>query len=353
MQDCTVNDSPLHIKEPTIDDLNRPRQDIPTSHGKSINLSRNIYSCQNMTDCFRQLPLELREEIAISLPTDDFLKLRYVSRSMAVLFESRTFCKTRFFLHDERGFLHDILPLKNQEDVDVLHKRGEERRIDWRLLYHWSNPTTKKTTEGDMRLLTKKEIWQMNEWLVNATLRHVSGNGNEEQCIECSDYSSEIGALTDRHAYSKLTYIGRFIVRIGIFVIQRSGRTFISGFGLFFDNRPNVILGYKSEESHVFETQPLIGFNFAFTEHCSSERIHALQIIANSSTSMWVGRPDFAIDEIREVVFKRLDILRADYDVSPWMCPSTIRSAYWKLRIIDRIQRWSSSKLWERGLKSN
>lgn len=163
MQDCTVNDSPLHIKEPTIDDLNRPGQDIPTSHGKSINLSRNIYSCQNMTDCFRQLPLELREEIAISLPTDDFLKLRYVSRSMAVLFESRTFCKTRFFLHDERGFLHDILPLKNQEDVDVLHKRGEERRIDWRLLYHWSNPTTKKTTEGDMRLLTKKEIWQMNE----------------------------------------------------------------------------------------------------------------------------------------------------------------------------------------------
>ncbi|OJJ84810.1 uncharacterized protein ASPGLDRAFT_35267 [Aspergillus glaucus CBS 516.65] len=38
------------------------------------------------------------------------------------------------------------------------------------------------------------------------------------------------------------------------------------------------------------------------------------QAIANSSTSAWVERPDFAIDEIREVVFKRLDILRADYD---------------------------------------
>lgn len=70
-----------------------------------------------------------------------------------------------------------------------------------------------------MRLHTIKEIWQINEWLVNATLRHISGVGDGEQCIECSGYSREIGALTDRHTYSKLTHIGRFIVRIGILVI--------------------------------------------------------------------------------------------------------------------------------------
>lgn len=220
--------------------------------------------------------LVAKNAFAFNLPTDDFLKLRYVSRSMAVLFEGHTFWKTRFFLRGERGFLHDILPLKNRKDVDGLHKRGEERRIDWHLLYHWSNPTTKRKTEGDMRLHTKKEIWQINEWLVNATLRHVSGDGDEEQCIECSGYSCEIGALTDRHTYSKLTNIGRFIVRIGIFVIQQSRHTFISGFEVFFDNRPNVILGYKSEESHVFQTQSLIEFNVAFTEHCFSEGIHAL-----------------------------------------------------------------------------
>lgn len=195
MWDCTVNDSPMHIKELAVDDLNRSGQDIPTSHDETLDLSRNIYSCQNMTDCFSQLPLELREEIASNLLTDDFLKLRYVSRSMAVLFEGHTFWKTRFFLRGERGFPHDILPLKNRKDVDGLHKRGEERRIDWHLLYHWSNPTTKRKTEGDMRLHTKKEIWQINEWLVNATLRHVSGDGDEEQCIECSGYSCEIGAL--------------------------------------------------------------------------------------------------------------------------------------------------------------
>lgn len=137
---------------------------------------------------------------------------------------------------------------------------------------------------------------------------------------------------SDRHTYSKLTHIRRFIMRIGIFVIQQSRRTFISSFEVFFDNRPNVILGYKSEESHVFEPQSLIEFNVAFTENCFSEGIHALQAIANSSTSAWVGRPDFAIDKIREVVSKRLDILRADYDVSPRRCPSTIRSTYWKLK---------------------
>lgn len=73
MRDCTVNDSPMHIKELTIDDLNHSGQDIPTSHDEAFGLSRNTCSYQNMKDCFKQPPLEIREEIASNLPTDDFL----------------------------------------------------------------------------------------------------------------------------------------------------------------------------------------------------------------------------------------------------------------------------------------
>jgi hypothetical protein len=111
----------------------------------------------NITDCFRLLPLEIREDIAAYLPTSEILNLRYVSRTMAAIFTSHTFWKTRFHVNGERGFLSYLI--KNQKS------KRFPRRIDWRLLYHCTN----EIKVGGIEFQNRKRIWHINRWLRDTT----------------------------------------------------------------------------------------------------------------------------------------------------------------------------------------
>ena len=72
-------------------------------------------------DCFGNLPIEIRLQIATYLPTVDFLSLRQSSRAMVVAFEFQSFWKSRFSVNGDRGFLNSL----------VTNSRKHESR-DWR-----------------------------------------------------------------------------------------------------------------------------------------------------------------------------------------------------------------------------
>jgi hypothetical protein len=59
-------------------------------------------------DCFGCLPWELRELIAILLPTEDALNLRLASRSFLRIFDSQTFWLSRFQATGDRGFVFEV-----------------------------------------------------------------------------------------------------------------------------------------------------------------------------------------------------------------------------------------------------
>lgn len=149
----------------------------------------------------------------------------------------------------------------------------------------------------------------------------VPSDGDGNQCIECFHKNDEkiLGPLTAHYRtkgnnYSKEVYIGQFIVSVGAFVIRdsESERTYISGIGLFFADRPSVTFGYKSLESYLFDAKPFGGINLAF----SDVGIHALQILADSSASTWTGTPNDATDRIKKLVLDEMDILGSCFDVS-------------------------------------
>lgn len=159
--------------------------------------------------------------IPINLPTDEFLKLRCVSRSMATLFTSPAFWKSRFSLSHEQGFLHDI-PQKNWKSAD--DSRRNESSTDWRLLYHCSNPTTKTERDGNFRLQIRRGFWQINRWLAQACFMRVRGDGKGNQCTKCT-YKTD-GCIAGTYCYTqdpksnKDIYIGRFLVKMVSFLFE-------------------------------------------------------------------------------------------------------------------------------------
>lgn len=60
-------------------------------------------------DPFSQLPWELCEEILVSMPAQDALTLRLVSRTFLPLFSSTSFWLSRFEPDDSRGFPFEVM----------------------------------------------------------------------------------------------------------------------------------------------------------------------------------------------------------------------------------------------------
>ncbi|KAL2798278.1 hypothetical protein BJX66DRAFT_296083 [Aspergillus keveii] len=111
----------------------------------------------NITDGFRRLPLELKEQLAAILSAKDVLNLRLASRAMGLLFESCLFWQTRFDIDIERGFLVPVLKNLSVE---------ERRKLDWRLLYHCTCNFRCSWTFRDTHI----EMWERLRWLRDMTM---------------------------------------------------------------------------------------------------------------------------------------------------------------------------------------
>ncbi|KAJ5405785.1 hypothetical protein N7465_007069 [Penicillium sp. CMV-2018d] len=101
-------------------------------------------------DCFGNLPIEIRLQIANYLSTADFLSLRQSSRAMVVVFEFQSFWESRFSVNGDRGFLNCL----------VTDPRKYESR-NWRLIYR----CTAKIDQSHEHLWVARRRWRNNRWL--------------------------------------------------------------------------------------------------------------------------------------------------------------------------------------------
>ncbi|KAL4944017.1 hypothetical protein BDV06DRAFT_120126 [Aspergillus oleicola] len=106
----------------------------------------------NPTDCFEQLSLELREMIAIPIPTREALDLRLESRAMACSFASPFFWQTGFDINGERGHLAVLIEELTAE---------ERPKVDWRLLYHCTCNLWCSADSFEVNI----EKWERLRWL--------------------------------------------------------------------------------------------------------------------------------------------------------------------------------------------
>jgi hypothetical protein len=197
----------------------------------------------NITDCFRRLPLELKEQIAAILSTKDVLNLRPASRAMGLLFESHLCWQTRFDINMERGFL---VPLIKKLSVE------ERRNLDWRLLYHCTCNFRYSWTFRDTHI----EMWERLRWLRDMTM-------------EARLYDLESPCFFDGRAlqhYHNTHYpqsrpvaidIPHSLARINVSVLQnfsgwhldkipRDIDTAGTGLEFVYDDRPSMMVGHST-----------------------------------------------------------------------------------------------------------
>lgn len=74
-------------------------------------------------DDFAKLPWEIREEIALYLPTTDILNFRRASTAFSRIFSSQTFWASRFKANADRGFLFGSRHTKKSRDWNSLYRR--------------------------------------------------------------------------------------------------------------------------------------------------------------------------------------------------------------------------------------
>ncbi|PYH91067.1 hypothetical protein BO71DRAFT_460902, partial [Aspergillus ellipticus CBS 707.79] len=192
--------------------------------GCNPELQRMIARNCNVTDCFRCLPLEIIEAVGALLPTPDVLNTRLASRAWSVLFHNPTFWRTRFEINGERGFLDYLLM--------------EDRRIDWRLLYH----STCRLRCGRSFDLTIR-LWETRRWVRDAIL-----SKPESPLMEFGGRALQHYHNTSWPGrYSRTVEIPPDLVGIGISAcLERGSETAdIKGLGSIRANGPSVLLGPK------------------------------------------------------------------------------------------------------------
>lgn len=216
---------------PTLEQLMQPSTSFPASPQGIAKGS--LY--HNPTDPFNVLPLELREGIAMQLPTHDVLNLRCCSRAMVPMFSNNFFWATRFAIDGERGFLH---PLVKQ------FFQNARNDIDWRFLYHCTCKI--KCGPGfDFHI----RIWESLRWLRDATLaryfkmsmplcfagravQHYHNTRYPDTHIETVDIKPSLYEMT-------------------VSAVRINESIYITGLEFLFSNQPSIFIGYKDPGAKV------------------------------------------------------------------------------------------------------
>jgi hypothetical protein len=305
---------------------------LPTGRSKKdkgfLQLRHKGDGRRHNTDRFARLPLEIQEEIVAYLPTVDVLNLRYTSRTMAAIFDSQGFWKTRFRGSGERGFLSYLMQ----------HQRRLKRRriIDWRLLYHCTNEVSSYGSE----LRNRKRIWEINRLLRDMSMMTmtVGTDGNtfrqgiqKERELQSTslvddglDWKEVPRDLLDENKYQpavKYTQridIPRSLVRIGIPVLQGLPETYVTGLELICEGRDeaNTSIGYRIPgNQRLVDTKALRGLDLAM----GGGGIRAIRLIIADSTSSapkWLGNTEYADMTIRLACDGDMSALAGEFDVS-------------------------------------
>ena len=216
---------------PTLEQLMQPSKSFP----ESIQGTEKGQLYHNPTDSFNALPLELRERIAMQLPTHDVLNLRCASRAMIPMFWNPHFWETRFAINEERGFVYPLV-----KDLS----RDERNDIDWRLLYHCTCKI-KCGSDFDFHL----RIWESLRWLRDATLARYSKvrmplcfAGRAVQHYHNTRYPG---------TYIKTVDITPSLYQMTVSAVSISGSVYVTGLEFFFANQPRILIGYEAPGAKV------------------------------------------------------------------------------------------------------
>lgn len=243
---------------------------------------QNYELCVTGTDCFSVLPWEIREAIAIILPTGDFLNLLWSSKSFLPLLTSQTFWASRFQTGNDRDFV-----------FEARHKRPK----DWITLYRMtsrahSRPGLKNRRRiwGLIRAIVKVLYLQLDQsmecqppiqnpeprWTVAADVR-----GDE-----VSNYSFNEGC---RLLQKQSTSIPADLVRIIFSTIGDGDIEYLAGMRFVSHNGTEIHLGYTiNGKEDSLDITALRGFILAM----GSRGIQGLQVVnSDGKVSKWFGCP--------------------------------------------------------------
>jgi hypothetical protein len=263
-------------------------------------------------DCFSRLPWETLEAIAVYLPTDDALNLRYVSQAFLPLLSSATFWASRFKASAERGF---IFELWNNRDV-----------TDWMSLYRLTG-----RTRGPSGLQNRKRIWDLvrpvrdisslcladsletrilDEKIAGLRWSKVAGDVMNEMAYQYPGSFNEGCRIFGTH----VAPIPQDLSKIGFSVSSLGNITYITGVRLMAKKGTDLCLGFISEGKEVIQEVTLLrGFVLAV----GSRGIHALQVVSqDGNLSDWVGCPEESPITQRLAHFNSIAGLEVSFDVS-------------------------------------
>ncbi|PVI01161.1 hypothetical protein DM02DRAFT_671516 [Periconia macrospinosa] len=233
-------------------------------------------------DCFSRLPWELREAIAVLLPTADALALRQASVSFLPLLSSSTFWASRFTGNRERDFVFEM--------------HGCQDPTDWLDLYRI---TSQKS--GPPGLRNRCRIWNITKMLIEIVRleRNECLTSTIEQTVAPS-WSQVTGDINfdgfetswkpfRRGCFSLRTIIVPVpcrLLKIGVSTINVGTTSYVTGLRFVADSTPDALIGYISSSETFFTLQELFGFKVAV----APSGLTALQIVGkNGHSSQWIG----------------------------------------------------------------
>lgn len=207
----------------------------------SSSMKEKASSSSNSNDPFRRLPLEIREKVALLLPSHEFLDLRRVSRAMSTVFHDNFFWKSRFRRDTDHGYLDYIACGVTGLDQSEL----QSQNTDWRLFYHASMKIGNKFE-------TTVKVWEVVQWIKDVI---AARNG-----LHATPLSSSGRAL--QHYHNNSCAAGRRIERAKISPsLVKIGVTMVSSKTVH--EREKTRAGWK-----VFDTETdILAVEFISKEH--------------------------------------------------------------------------------------
>lgn len=266
----------------------------------------------NEGDYFVRLPWEIREEIALYLPTTDILSIRRASRAFSHVFSSQRLWASRFKANAERGFLFE--------------SRNSKKSRDWRSLYRRTNDAY-----SPPGLQNRKRIWG----LILSLMDVLSMRWNDSYKLCPPDlnraglrWSETTGLLIQEQPFGpyrgfnegcrlfnkQSTSIPDHLFQIAFSVVRVGNTGYIAGIRFIPSNGTDICLGYRAEGKELFlDITVLRGFVSAV----GSGGIQALQVITGKGQiSQWFGCPSESPRTRRLAVFESIAAIEAGFDVS-------------------------------------
>jgi hypothetical protein len=247
---------------------------------------------QGERDCFWRLPWEIREAVAIALPTCDALKLRQVSRSFGNIAISQTFWASRFARGGERDFIFEMQEGKQCTDWKLLYRKSRESYMPIGLRNRkriWNGISSIRGLLGlranGMRSL---EVG----FLDNPDKKWSTVSG--DICIPSFSRGFHVVHNGCWVLYGAHVDVPQSLTHIAFSIIQVGTADYVTGLRLI-SAESDQCMGYQAEGKELFFAVTASAFR-GFTVALGQRGIHALQVVCQDSTrSPWFGHPANAL----------------------------------------------------------